>query len=62
MNKELKVGQTVYWNDPDGGRCSDFGVVAGIRGEILDLEMCANGFVEALSSEVEIIEKEPWPL
>jgi hypothetical protein len=49
----LRIGQAVYWNDPDNGLCSGYGTIADIQGDIIVLAMDDGGEVEAYVTELE---------
>lgn len=60
-SQRFKVGQRVYWNDPDAGLCSGFGEIASIRGDgdpdgledqIFTLQMDSGGETETVMSEL----------
>ena len=60
-SERFKVGQRVYWNDPDGGICSGFGTITAIRGDgdpdgledqIFTLRMVGGSETEAVMSEL----------
>lgn len=59
--QRFKVGQRVYWSDPDAGLCSGFGEIASIRGDgdpdgledqIFTLQMDSGGETETVMSEL----------
>lgn len=47
-----QVGSQVYWNDPDGGICSDGATVIEIKGDIYCLETHGGSYVEAYAHEL----------
>jgi len=53
--QNLKVGDEVYWNDPnreeDEG-CSGFAFITGINGEIFSIKKHDGGEVEAFKDEL----------
>ena len=50
--KEIKIGDEVWWHDPDHGICSGWGLVQEINGEVIFLVMASGGATEAFADEI----------
>lgn len=54
---ELRIGDEVFWNDPDDGRCSDFGFVKDTSSyPIVKIKLYSSlpgEYTEVLASELE---------
>jgi hypothetical protein len=48
-----KEEDLVYWNDPDGGRCSQSGIITEIRGDHYVIAGGNGAIIEAPASELE---------
>ena len=49
---DLRVGDEVYWTDPDEGTCSGYGKIVKINGEVFTLRMNSGGETEAFRHEL----------
>lgn len=57
--EEVRIGQRVNWNDPDGGTCSDPGTVIGLGEDgIVNLRKDDGGEAEVLAHEIAPVEGE----
>ena len=55
MNDPKKeVGRYLYWYDPDGDACSDYGTVQSVNGEIIFLTLDNGSEVACFSHELEL--------
>jgi hypothetical protein len=48
----IRIGDRVFWNDPDDGICSCWGIVIWIDGERFVISTDAGGELEALEHEL----------
>ena len=52
--KKIKIGDVVYWNDPDNGLSSGYGsVISAGHPEIVTLKMFSGSEAEVLIHEIE---------
>jgi len=50
---KYNVNDEVYWNDPDEGTTSGYGIVLDIKGEVYSLLMNEGGQTEAFEHELD---------
>ena len=48
----MKIGDEVFWSDPDGGLCSGYGLLIEIKGDIYFLQMESGGETQAFKHEL----------
>lgn len=53
----FKVGDKVYWHDPDGGECSCEATVKEIKGDTITIEDSNNDTIGCYEHELELLEK-----
>jgi hypothetical protein len=51
----FKVGDKVYWYDPDGGECSCEATVKEIKGDTITIEDDNNGIIGCYEHELELL-------
>lgn len=51
----LNEGDRVFWNDPDGGACSQAGVVSEICGEVVRIQGENDPEIECVFGELDVL-------
>lgn len=56
--RKLRKGDEIFWNDPDGGKCSRCYTIADIKysGDMVKITDVSGDYIECLLSEIKIID------